>query len=124
MVKIGTKTFDYTPLRLAYSIARELALLGAEKVSGGHLNIATERILRDINHLMMLETSLNKIKVGAQSALQGANEVSALLSNAKVSLLRTKALLDRVLSGAIPTAEEWKDFHAEPSQPQPETNSL
>jgi len=124
VVKIGSKKADYTPLRLAYSIARELALLGAEKVSGGHLNIATERILRDINDLVKLETSLNKIKVGAQSALQGANEVSELLSNAKVSLLRTKALLDRVLSGAIPTAEEWKDFHAEPSQPQPETNSL
>jgi len=56
--------------------------------------------------------------------LQGANEVSATLGNAKASLLRTKTLLDKVLSGAIPTAEEWKDFHAEPSQPQPETNSL
>lgn len=115
VVRIGKSTADFTPLRLAYSIARQLALLGAEKVSAGHLNIATERMMRDLNQVMDIETSLKKIKAGADSALSGVAEINRILSDAKSSLLRTKLLLDRVLSGAVPSVEEWKDFHAEPS---------
>lgn len=115
VVRIGKSTADYMPLRLAYSIARQLALLGAERVSGSHLNIATERLIRDLNQLVGIQSSLEKIKSGADRALDGVAEITEILDAAKSSLQRTKSLLDRVLSGAVPSAEEWKVFHAEPS---------
>lgn len=114
VVKIGKEAADFAPLRLAYSIARQLALLGADKVSAEHLNIATKRMLRDLNEFKQIEESLSKIKSGAASTIQLVGAIEAVVSRVRISVLRTQALLERVLSGAVPSAEEWKDFVAEP----------
>ena len=72
-------------------------------------------MIRDLNQLLGIQSSLEKIKSGADRALDGVAEITTILDAAKSSLQRTKSLLDKVLSGAVPSAEEWKVFHAEPS---------
>ena len=114
VVRIGKETADFAPLRLAYSIARQLALLGADKVSAEHLNIATKRMLRDLNEFKKIEVSLKKIKTGANSAIEGVAAIELVVSRVQTSVLRTQAILERVLSGSVPSAEEWKVFAVEP----------
>lgn len=114
VVRIGKETADFAPLRLAYSIARQLALLGADKVSAEHLNIATKRMLRDLNEFKEIELSLKKIKTGANSAIEGVGAIELVVSRVQTSVLRTQAILEKVLSGSVPSAEEWKVFAVEP----------
>jgi len=114
VVRIDKDTADFAPLRLAYSIARQLALLGADKVSAEHLNIATKRMLRDLNEFKKIEGSLKKIKTGANSAIEGVAAIELVVSRVQTSVLRTQAILEKVLSGSVPSVEEWKVFAVEP----------
>jgi hypothetical protein len=114
VVRIGKETADFAPLRLAYSIARQLALLGADKVSAEHLNIATKRMLRDLNEFKKIELNLKKIKAGAESAIEGVGAIELVVSRVRTSVLRTQGILEKVLSGSVPSAEDWRVFAAEP----------
>ena len=114
VVRIGRAENDFSPLKLAYSIAREIALLKIERVSGEHLDLAVKRMLRDLVQMNELEGLLKKIKDGAQASIQGVDGIEKMMSETKQSINRTQEILNKVLGGVAPSAEEWLNFFTEP----------
>ena len=115
VVRIGKAENDFDSLKLAYSIAREIALLKLERVSGEHLDLAVKRMLRDLVEMNKLEGLLKKIRDGAEASIQGVVEIKQMISETKQSINRTQEILKQVLSGVAPRAEEWMNFFMEPA---------
>jgi len=115
VVKVGRAEGDFAPLRLAYSIARQLALLQIRRVSGESMNLITKRILRDLSVLSQLDSALKEVRKGADTSIKGVEKIEKLISKTTASVERTQTILGRILSGVVPTPEEWKDYFAEPA---------
>ena len=112
VVRIGKAENDFGPLRLAYSIAR-LQAISVERVSGEHLDLAVKRMLRDLVEMNKLEELLKKIKDGAEKSLEGVSEIEKMMFQTKQSIVRTQEILNKILGGVAPSAEEWADFFKE-----------
>lgn len=115
VVKVGRAEGDFAPLRLAYSIARQLVQLEIRRISSESMNLVTKRILRDLSVLSQLDSALNEVRKGADTSIRGVEKIEKLIVKTKVSVERTQTMLGRVLSGVVPTSEEWKDYFAEPA---------
>ena len=61
-----------------------------------------------------LEGLLKKIKDGAQASIQGVDGIEKMMSETKQSINRTQEILNKVLGGVAPSAEEWLNFFTEP----------
>lgn len=123
VVKVGRAEGDFAPLRLAYSIARQLAQLQIRRVSGENMNLITKRIMRDLSVLGQLESALREVRKGADASIKGVEKIEKLIAKTTTSVERTQDILDRVLSGVIPSLEDWKDFFAEPPETVPQLES-
>ena len=112
VVRIGKAENDFAPLKLAYSIAR-LQAISVERVSGENLDLVVKRILRDLTKMNELEGVLKEIKDGAQQSINGVIKIESMISKTKQSLVRTQEMLNNILDGLTPTAEQWSDFFTE-----------
>ena len=101
IVKVDRASGDYANVCLAYSIAREIALAGVEKIHGEHLNILIKRMLRDLGVLAKTETDLKKIEQAANDTLRSVGSVREGIADTQLSLESTSQLLKTVLAGDV-----------------------
>ena len=113
IVKIGKKTGDYAALLLAYSVARELALVGTGVLSSARLNMALERSCRDLDQIKELEKHLETIESGAKTVNKGVKEIRDLIEQTMESFNRTSQLLHNSINGEVISDEEWLAFFFE-----------
>jgi hypothetical protein len=88
------------------------------------MNLVTKRILRDLSVLSQLDSALNEVRKGADTSIRGVEKIEKLIVKTKASVERTQTMLGRVLSGVVPTSEEWKDYFAEPAVSAQSTERL
>lgn len=113
IVKIGKKTGDYAALLLAYSVARELSLVGTGVLSSARLNMALERSCRDLDQIKKLETYLKNIEKGAGEVNKGVKDIRDLIGQTMESFNRTSQLLHNSINGEVISDEEWLAFFFE-----------
>ena len=113
IVKIGKKTGDYDALLLAYSVARELSLVGTGVLSSARLNMALERSCRDLNQIKKLETFLADIEAGAEAVNKGVKNIRELIALSMESFNRTNLLLNNFVKGEVISDEDWLAFFSE-----------
>ena len=113
IVKIGKKTGDYAALLLAYSVARELSLVGAGVLSSARLNMALERSCRDLEQIKKLETYLVNIEAGAEAVNKGVKNIRELIALTMESFNRTNLLLNNFRKGDVISDEEWLKYFFE-----------
>ena len=113
IVKIGKKTGDYDALLLAYSVARELSLVGTGVLSSARLNMALERSCRDLNQIKKLETFLADIEAGAEAVNKGVKNIRELIALTMESFNRTNLLLNNFVKGEVISDEDWLAFFSE-----------
>ena len=101
IVKVDRARGDYANVCLAYSIAREMALVGVEKIHGEHLNILIKRMLRDLGVLAKTEADLKKIEQSANDTLRSVGSIREGIAGTQSSLERTSQLLKTVLAGDV-----------------------
>jgi hypothetical protein len=112
IVKIQPKIGDYAALHLAYSVARELSLVGRETIASGRLNMALDRSYRDIESILNLESHLEKIEGGAKKVNEGVQEIRDLFELTISSFKRTQDLLMQEIDGTL-SEEDWVQFFNE-----------
>lgn len=112
IVKIQPKIGDYAALHLAYSVARELSLVGRETIASGRLNMALDRSYRDMESILNLESHLEKIEGGAKKVNEGVQEIRDLFELTISSFKRTQDLLMQEIDGTL-SEEDWIQFFNE-----------
>ena len=112
IVKIQPKIGDYAALHLAYSVARELSLVGRETIASGRLNMALDRSFRDMESILNLESHLEKIEGGAKKVNEGVQEIRDLFELTISSFKRTQDLLMQEIDGTL-SEEDWVQFFNE-----------
>lgn len=112
IVKIQPKIGDYAALHLAYSVARELSLVGRETIASGRLNMALDRSYRDMESILNLESHLGKIEGGAKKVNEGVQEIRDLFELTISSFKRTQDLLMQEVDGTL-SEEDWVQFFNE-----------
>lgn len=112
IVKIQPKIGDYAALHLAYSVARELSLVGRETIASGRLNMALDRSYRDMQSILNLESHLEKIEGGAKKVNEGVQEIRDLFELTISSFKRTQDLLMQEIDGTL-SGEDWVQFFNE-----------
>ena len=112
IVKIQPKIGDYAALHLAYSVARELSLVGRETIASGRLNMALDRSYRDMESILNLESHLEKIEGGAKKVNEGVQEIRDLFELTISSFKRTQDLLMQEVDGTL-SEEDWVQFFNE-----------
>ena len=112
IVKIQPKIGDYAALHLAYSVARELSLVGRETIASGRLNMALDRSYRDMQSILNLESHLEKIEGGAKKVNEGVQEIRDLFELTISSFKRTQELLMQEIDGTL-SGEDWVQFFNE-----------
>jgi hypothetical protein len=113
IVKIKKRTGDYAALLLAYSVARELSLVGTGVLSSARLNMALERSCRDLDQIKKLETYLKSIEKGAGEVNKGVKDIRDLIVQTMESFNRTSQLLNNSINGEVISDEEWLAFFVE-----------
>lgn len=101
IVKVDRARGDYANVCLAYSIAREIALVGVETIHGEHLNILIKRMLRDLGVLAKTEADLKKIEQSANDTLRSVGSIREGIAGTQSSLESTSQLLKTVLAGDV-----------------------
>jgi hypothetical protein len=99
VVKINRARGDFANACLAYSIAREMALLGVEKIHGDHLNLVLKRMVRDLSVLAETEAHLAEIEESANATLAGVEAIRKAVAGTQESLTRTNDVLKAMLAG-------------------------
>jgi hypothetical protein len=113
IVKINRARGDFANLCLAYSIAREMALLGVDKIHGEHLNLILKRMVRDLEVLANTEADLLSIEESASAILESVKSIRAGIADTKASLDRTKELLNAILAGKSLSLDELRSYYNE-----------
>ena len=113
IVKIGKKTGDYDALLLAYSVARELSLVGTGVLSSARLNMALKRSCRDLDQIKTLEIYLANIEAGAEAVNKGVKNIRELIALTMESFNRTNLLLNNFVKGEVISDEDWLAFFSE-----------
>lgn len=114
IVKIQPKIGDYTALHLAYSVARDLALIGKGVVSSGRLNMALDRSYRDLKSITDLETQLKALEDSAEDVKKVAQKIRETFEKTSESFTRTIQLLQQEISGDL-VEKDWVAFFNETS---------
>ena len=114
IVKIQPKIGDYTALHLAYTVARDLALIGKGIVSSGRLNMALDRSYRDLKLVTDLETQLKKIDDSAENVKKVAQDIRQTFEKTAESFTRTIQLLQQEINGDL-VEKDWVAFFNETS---------
>lgn len=113
IVKIDRARGDYANVCLAYSIAREMALLGVQKIHGEHLNLVVKRMVRDLDLLGKTEAELERIEEAAEAITDGVKTIRETIGKTRVSLERTEQMLQTVLSGEAPSLNQLRVYFNE-----------
>jgi len=113
IVKVKRAQGDFANACLAYSIAREMALLGADKVSGDHVNLAVKRMVRDLNVLASISSTLDDIEGWAKSTIDSVETIRETIALTEKSLQDTQDKLKGALAGDKTTLEQWREFFLE-----------
>ena len=113
IVKIDRARGDYANICLAYSIAREMALFGVQKIHGEHLNLVLKRMVRDLEVLANTETDLDTIEAGANTTLKAVASIRATVADTMESLEKTRLVLRSVLAGEIPSLDQLRLYFNE-----------
>lgn len=113
IVKIDRARGDFANLCLAYSIAREMALLGVQKIHGEHLNLVVKRMVRDLGVLADTESHLESIENAANDTLESVKSIRVAFENTRTSLEKTQQKLRSVLAGEVLSLDEWRTYFNE-----------
>jgi hypothetical protein len=113
IVKVRRAQGDFTNACLAYSIAREMALLGADKVSGDHVNLAIKRMVRDLNVLASISATLDDIEGSAKATIDSVESIRDAIALTEKSLQDTQDKLKGVLAGNQTALDQWREFFLE-----------
>ena len=113
IVKVKRAQGDFANACLAYSIAREMALLGADKVSGDHVNLAIKRMVRDLNVLASISSTLDEIEGSAKATIDSVETIRETIAMTEKSLQDTQDKLKGVLAGEKTALEQWREFFLE-----------
>lgn len=112
IVKIQPKVGDYTALHLAYSVARDLSLIGKGVVSSSRLNLALDRSYRDLRSVTDLESQLKKLDGSAENIKKVAQEIRQTFEKTAESFTRTIQLLQQEINGDL-VEKDWVAFFNE-----------
>ena len=113
IVKVKRAQGDVANACLAYSIAREMALLGADKVSGDHVNLAIKRMVRDLTVLASISATLDDIESSAKATIDSVATIRETIALTEKSLQDTQDKLKGVLTGGQTALEQWREFFLE-----------
>jgi len=113
IVKVDRARGDFANICLAYSIAREMALMGVEKIHGDHLNLVIKRLVRDLGVLAKTETDLGKIEKAAKDTLTSVDSIRGAITDTTSSLDSTSQILKKVLAGDVPSLDEMRLYFNE-----------
>lgn len=113
IVKVDRASGDFANICLAYSIAREMALMGVEKIHGDHLNLVIKRLVRDLGVLAKTETDLGKIEKAAKDTLTSVDSIRGAITDTTSSLDSTSQILKKVLAGDVPSLDEMRLYFNE-----------
>jgi len=107
---------DWGNLRVAYEIARSLALL---RSSGSYeperILTVTKRLIRCINDVKSIETQLTKIIGSSQTIAKSAEGIRELLNEAVAEAERGKNVLERLSRSEEIPDEDWGEFYLGPN---------
>jgi len=113
IVKVKRAQGDFANACLAYSIAREMALLGADKVSGDHVNLAVKRMVRDLKVLASIAKTLDDIEGSAKATIVSVEKIRETIALTEKSLQDTNDKIKGALAGDKTALEQWREFFLE-----------
>jgi hypothetical protein len=113
VVRVRRSHGDFANLLLAFSVAREMALLGADKVSGEHVNLAIKRMIRDLTVLAGVSSLLDQIEASANNTIETVGEIRGTISATEASLQLAQNRLKGLLSGTVTPLDQWREFFLE-----------
>ena len=113
IVKVDIARGDFANICLAYSIAREMALMGVEKIHGDHLNLVIKRLVRDLGVLAETEANLGKIENAARDTLKVVESIRGGIADTTSSLKSSSQILKKVLAGDVPSLDEMRLYFNE-----------
>jgi hypothetical protein len=113
VVKIDRARGDYANVCLAYSMAREMALLGVQRIHGDHLNLIVKRMVRDLEVLGKTEANLGDIEKAADTTKKSVDCIRETVAATRVSLEQTQQMLKSVLTGDVRTLDKLRLYFNE-----------
>jgi len=111
---------DWTNLKVAYGVARSLALHSASSISPAERTdrtlLVVKRVIRDLNEVLAIEKSLDSIMTSTNEIGKAVETIRSHFDRAMTSAKRSENLLRRVLAHEEIAEVEWKHFldEAEP----------